>query len=140
MTSHICPRPPNVIAPRHNSDTNTPVSASNRYFMLPRASPNDWNGDQQSSLHLNSSFEICHRPVNVTEPMRRARRHDDDVAFADLSGFSAFDALAAYQVGAVGLCRRRVQGATGHKRPAPVSDLVDLNAQWVNDRVLRLAP
>src|SRR5262245_34461357 len=27
------PRPPNVIAPRHNSDTNTPVSASSRYFI-----------------------------------------------------------------------------------------------------------
>src|SRR3954452_12195376 len=33
ITSHICPTPPNVIAPRHSSDTNTPVSASCRYFI-----------------------------------------------------------------------------------------------------------
>src|SRR5262249_56827715 len=34
ITSQICPRPPNVIAPRHSSETNTPVSASSRYFMV----------------------------------------------------------------------------------------------------------
>ena len=33
MLSQICPRPPNVIVPRHSSDTNTPVSASCRYFI-----------------------------------------------------------------------------------------------------------
>src|SRR3982751_3324153 len=33
ITSHICPTPPKVIAPRHSSDTNTPVSASCRYFI-----------------------------------------------------------------------------------------------------------
>src|SRR5581483_7758054 len=33
MTSHMPPRPPNVIAPRQSSETNTPVSASCRYFI-----------------------------------------------------------------------------------------------------------
>ena len=33
MFSQIWPRPPNVIVPRQSSDTNTPVSASCRYFI-----------------------------------------------------------------------------------------------------------
>src|SRR5262249_42585394 len=32
-TSHIWPTPPKVIAPRQSSETNTPVSASCRYFI-----------------------------------------------------------------------------------------------------------
>src|SRR5262249_3053613 len=33
ITSHLWPTPPKVIAPRHSSETNTPVSASCRYFI-----------------------------------------------------------------------------------------------------------
>src|SRR5476649_2663709 len=73
MFSQICPLPPNVIAPRHSSETNTPVSANALNFIDVVYSGSD---------ALNQAAETHHRGPgsavrDVPDHVRRSRQHLD---------------------------------------------------------------
>src|SRR3954449_10631935 len=73
ITSHICPLPPNVIAPRHSSETNTPVSASCLNFIdVVYSLPNE--PIQAAEVHDRRAGPAVR---DVPHHVRRSRQHLD---------------------------------------------------------------
>ena len=99
---------------------------------------------RQDVIAIDADDEIVHVGVDLAEPVRHSRRHDDDVAGTDVPALPALNRRAR---GArphqdrvdhvVGRHLARVRDrAAGHERSRSIDDVIDLGHQGVIDRAL----
>ena len=99
---------------------------------------------RQNVIAVDADDEIVHVRVDLAEPVRHARRHDDDVAGTDVPALPALSRRARRARAdenrvdhVVGRHRARVgDRASGDERPRSLDDVIDLGHLRVIDGAL----